>query len=274
MAYQNTNIFLGDSFIPKLYLGENEIDVSPINLNPPVYVIRTDPYASYISYAAPMNYFSASFDMTAYNSDIHASVKGSGTNFVFPTTGSGIVTASADYNHWASDGYVTSMNVGNYVNGGAYGNPVPTELNMGSGDFVYECYVNPTQSVPSNSMLLMWGYPNFASCAIFSNGGIPTMRVYADGVTNDGVLTMTPGTWYHWAMSRSGNNYRGYFNGNLIVTLNSSVGLSTNSPTQILGISTDANPPMYVQDYRIYKGTDKGYTGSTITPPPSIVTYY
>jgi hypothetical protein len=52
-----------------------------------------------------------------------------------------------------------------------------------------------------------------------------------------------------------------------------SLTLGTNNPVRLLGGGTSYSTSQIVQfqDFRIYKGTDKGYTGATITPPPSMV---
>jgi hypothetical protein len=59
-----------------------------------------------------------------------------------------------------------------------------------------------------------------------------------------------------------------------VVTFSGAYTLGTNSPTRLLGGGTGYSTTQAIQyqDFRIYKGTDKGYTGATITPPPSIVT--
>jgi hypothetical protein len=272
MAFLGTNIFLGGTLVGQSYLGNERVEYTPFPEPLALPYIRTDAYSASIVYAQPMNYFSGSFGMTGFDSDIHASIKGTGNNYIFAATGSGAATASAAYVKFSSDGYNTALNIGASKNFGGWGSTtVPTELDLGQGNFVYEVYVNPKSNLFGATMYT--AYSNFGNGVIFNSGGTATMRVLVgeSGVIDGAIGAYSAGNWYHWAISRSGNTYRGYFNGTRVCEGTYGTTLSVNTPTQILGYSTDPNPSVWYQDFRIYKGTDKGYTGATITPPPSMV---
>jgi len=281
MAYQNTDIFLGDRFIPKLYLGENEIDVTPYPTIADLYKIRPDTYSAYIAYAQPMNYFSGSFGMTAFDSDIHAAIKGSGTNYLFAPTGSGTYQANGSKTAFSADGYNTSLKIAGVQNAGGFGpTTVPTDLNMGSSDYVWEAYVNCDTTIgESNNGIAMllaysttgnWGFSQTPSYIRYLVG---PSDMYADSATD---LPKTADVWRHWAFVRSGSNFYCYWNGTKVITMSGSPTIDTNDPVRLLGSDSGYGGVLQIaqyQDFRIYKGTDKGYTGATITPPPSMVTY-
>jgi hypothetical protein len=284
MAYQNTDIFLGDRFIPKLYLGENEIDVTPYTTIQDVYKIRPDKYSDYIAYAQPMNYFSVSFGMTNYMSDIHAAIKGSGTNYYFPISGSGQVIANGSKTNFAADGYATSMQISGSQNAGAWGpTTVPSDLDMGSADFVWEAYVNtdaPIGLASNVGIELMSGYGDTGNWTF--NQAAPNAYIrylvgpgdhYSDSAYG---LPSSANVWRHWAFVKSGANYYCYWNGTRVISFGGGpYTMGVNNPVRLLGGGPgyDQTQTAQYQDFRIYKGTDKGYTGATITPPPSIVTY-
>jgi len=281
MAYQNTNIFLGDRFIPKLYLGDNEIDVTPYPTVTEIYKIRPDTYSAYIAYAQPGNFFSGSFGMTSYLSDIHASIKGSGTNYYFPPSGSGTINANGSKTNFAADGYNTSLFLNGAQNAGAWGpTTVPSDLDMSNSDFVWEGYVNTDAAIggTSSGIAIMSAYSNTGNFTFNGNPSYIRFLVgpgdhYSDSVTT---LDKSANVWHHWAFVKSGANYYSYWDGTKVVTLSGGpYTMGVNNPVRLLGSGPnyDSTQAVQWQDFRIYKGTDKGYTGSTITPPPSMVTY-
>ena len=106
-----------------------------------------------------------------------------------------------------------------------------------------------------------------------------TFNFYTNGSNTTAAFTFTLGTWYHIAMVRSGTNKYIYINGTKIGTGTYTGAINTTTPGaitfwSILGFNsgnTNDGVAKTVQDFRFYLGTDKGYTGATITPPASIV---
>lgn len=250
------------------------------NIQPPAAAaagatIRTDPYAAYIAYAQPMNYFSGSFGMTNFDSDIHASIKGSGTNYKFPTSGSGTYQATAGKTAFASDGYVTSLRLSGDQNAGAWGTATaPTDLQMSNSNFVWEIWVNTDATIINNGIAMLRAYSNTGAWSFSQNPAyirylVGPGDIYLDSATT---LPKTANVWRHWAFVRSGNNFYCYWDGTRVINFSNALTIGLNNPVQLLGqASGDSSQTVQFQDFRIYKGTDKGYTGSTITPPLSMV---
>jgi hypothetical protein len=252
------------------------------NIQPPVAAaagatIRADAYAAYIVYAQPMNYFSGSFGMTNFDSDIHASIKGSGTNYKFPASGSGTYQATAGKTAFAADGYNTSLKLAGAKNAGAFGGTVtPTDLKMSNSNFVWEVWVNTDATIAGQGIAMLraysdtgnWSFSQTPAYIRFLCG--PGDYYFPD---SSNTLTKTANVWRHWAFVRSGNNFYCYWDGTRVINNNyGAITLGNNNPNQLLGqASGDDSQTVQYQDFRIYKGTDKGYTGATITPPLSMV---
>lgn len=279
MAYQGQNVFLGNQLIGRSYLGTKEVSYSPSNVSTgPSYIIRPDTYSSFIAYAQPMNYFSGSFSMTSFDSDIHAAIKGSGTNYRFAPTGSGTYQANGSKTAFSSDGYNTSLKIAGVQNAGGFGpTTVPTDLVMGTSDFVWEAYVNTDASIGQDGIAMLLAYSTtgnwtFSQTPSYIRYLVGPSDLYNDSATN---LPKTADVWRHWAFVRSGSNFYCYWNGTKVATMSGSPTINTNDPVRLLGSDSGYGGALQIaqyQDFRIYKGTDKGYTGSTITPPLSIVT--
>jgi hypothetical protein len=236
--------------------------------------IRADAYSSFIAYAQPMNYFSGSFGMTSYLSDIHASIKGSGTNYSFAPSGSGTIVANGSKTAFAADGYNTSLKISGLQNAGGFGSTtVPSDLQMSTSNFVWEAYVNVDATITNIGMLFAYGNTGnwtFNSDPAYIRYLVGPGDFYADSVDN---LAKTANVWRHWAFVRSGNNFYCYWNGTRVISFSASLTVGNNTPNRLLGAGPDYDSVQITQyqDFRIYKGTDKGYTGATITPPPSMV---
>ena len=253
------------------------------NIQPPVAAaagatIRTDPYSASIVYAQPMNYFSGSFGMTNFDSDIHASIKGSGTNYKFAVSGSGTYQATAGKTKFAADGYVTSLRIGGDQNAGAFGGTVtPADLKMSNSNFVWEAWVNTDATIAGIGLQMLaaygdtgnWTFSQTPAYIRFLCG--PGDYYVPDSSTG---LAKTANVWRHWAFVRSGNNFYCYWDGTRVINNNyGAITLGNNNPNRLLsgGTGYDTSQVAQYQDFRIYKGTDKGYTGATITPPLSMV---
>jgi hypothetical protein len=247
--------------------------------------IRPDPSASFIVYAVPGNYFSGSFSMTNYNTDISQVIRGSGTGYGnLPATGSGTgPNASATQVKWtAADGYYNSLTLGGAKVFGAVANTV-TDFQIGSGDYTIECWVNSASTATRNYFWKNGGTVAGSMMNIgmlFSDGRIRTVlnsganQTAQDTATNSRV----DNTWYHFAFCKSGSTFTVYWNGTRVLNYTNATYATLNngdstSPAQFGGRPDDASQgTFYIQDYRVYKGVAK-YTGATITLPQSIVYY-
>jgi hypothetical protein len=247
--------------------------------------IRPDPSASFIVYAVPGNYFSGSFSMTNYNTDISQVIRGSGNGYGnLPATGSGTgPSASATQVKWTqADGYYNSLTLSGAKVFGAVANTV-TDFQIGSGDYTIEMWSNSASTGTRNYFWKNGGTTagsmmNFGT--LFSDGRI---RLVISSGTNqlstDSVAqTRVSNTWYHVAFVKSGSTYSIYFNGSRVINFTNATYSSLNNgdstaPAQFGGRPDDASQTAYFfQDYRIYKGS-ANYSGATITLPQSMVYY-
>jgi len=239
-----------------------------------VFAFRTDPYSASLFLAVPGSQFST-LGMSSPLQDVSALIKGVGTNVSLISTGSGQLYASSSVlnysgSNWATEGYTTATVTANEKNLGA----LPwNQLNMGNTDFVVEMFLAPV--APD------WANPPFQLHIFGHNGGdslllqwstANTLRFYINGDPLNFSFTRTLGTYYYLAFVRSGSTRSIYINGTRVATNTLSGDFGTEGYCSILGFD-GANDSVgkLVQDFRLYIGTDKGYTGATITVPSSIV---
>ena len=154
--------------------------------------------------------------------------------------------------------------------------PSGSAFTFGTGEYTIECWFRPTTTLNSGSgqrpILAKWGGTSVEWMLDYYAGNL--RAIHRDGTTNfiaNGSQTLTAGTWYHLAMTRSGTNLRVFIDGTLMgtdATLGSSSMNSGAEPVLIgckgdgtgSGISLDG----YVDDVRITKGVAR-YT-STFSP--------
>jgi hypothetical protein len=245
------------------------------------------------------------FQYNGYLSDLRL-VKGTAvytSNFTPPTTPLTTVTNTQLLLNFANAGIFDSSGINNVVTAGSaqasttqvkYGTSsmkfngstdyltmlASPNLDMGTGNFTIECWVYPI-SVANN-------YPSFLSSITGWSAGANSHRFNNVGQANkfsfhlngsagvsagDPYMTSTNtfsfNTWHHYAVTRSGNTWRMFVNGNLENTQTSSVTYNPSLGGLRVGWATwdAANGYFngYVDDLRITKGYAR-YT-SAFTPP-------
>ena len=153
---------------------------------------------------------------------------------------------------------------------------------MGSGDFTLETwlYLNNMPSgedYPYSYWLSSWGvHLNAIGCDWYIGSSLMSISVNVNGDFQvRAAHGITTGQWYHLAVSRHGNNYRGFVDG---VQIGSTIVSSTNptNPTEgyiSIGVAepNDNGAIMdgYMQDFRITKGLAR-YTAN-FTPPVALL---
>ena len=249
----------------------------------PSYQFRNDPYSASLFLAVPGSEFT-SLGMTSPLQDVSALIKGVGSNVSLISTGSGQLYASSSVlnysgSNWADEGYTTALVTANQKNLGALPWNQMTGSNgigMGNQSFVVEGFIAPVApdwgpgpSAPfqmhifghngGDSLLLQW--TTGTQLRYFMNGSPMTFN-----------LTDTQNNYYHFAFVRSGTSRYIYVNGTRVASGTLSGDFDSEGYNSILGFDggNDATGKL-VQDFRVYIGTDKGYTGATITVPSSIV---
>jgi hypothetical protein len=248
----------------------------------PTYSVRTDPYSASLAIAQPYSTFST-LGMTAFTQSLDGLIRtgnqansyqvratGSAGGILFPSASTDTFSGSL----WSAQGYNSSMAISNQQNAGTWVGEI------GSNSFVVEFF--------NNVQAANFGLPPFhgqifglaaGDALTLQYSSTPQFRFYVNGVntwstTPNYNLGFSNANWKHVAMVKSGTNVYVYVNGTRIGVGTRQASIPTGQPNQqILGISNSVNDGLsrLIQDFRFYNGTDKGYTGATITVPDSIV---
>lgn len=253
----------------------------------PVYQVRTDAYSASLVTAQPFSVFSE-LGMTSYTQSIDGLIRtgnlansymiratGSAATYLFASAS--VVSSGSGAYDWSAEGYTSSVSNENSANAGVI---TTATNNIGSSNFVVEFWFNPRQN-HTNPPFHMWCFGSDASSDYltiqYSVGDLFRFYVNSDNTwITTPTFTDTLGTWYHVAFVKSATNAYVYLNGNRIGvgTRPASVTTPPSGVWQLVGVNSGNNNDglrKNVQDYRVYIGTDKGYTGATITVPESIV---
>lgn len=116
---------------------------------------------------------------------------------------------------------------------GGLGSPSSSQLNMGTGDFTVEAWVNTSKLPTTNTFQTSSGGfqtifgtgPNNSGSGSQMYIGTTNLKfdISSDGTGPiDVVHNMNAGLWYHIAVSRSGNTFKAFINGTLVQTATSS----------------------------------------------------
>jgi hypothetical protein len=258
----------------------------------PVYRVRTDAFSASLVTAQPMSIFSE-LGMTSVTQSIDGLIRnnnlansynvratGSASTYLFASAS---VVSSGSFNFNTNDGYTSSISIENSQNAGIVRT---ADYNIGSQNFVVEFWFNPRQNfanppfhlfnfgsdVSSDYLLIQWSNATPDLYRFYVNGN----TTWSTTPTADQGVGVKNGTWYHVAFVKSGTNVYVYLNGNRIGvgTRAATVNTPPSGRWELAGVNSGNNNDglrKNIQDYRFYVGTDKGYTGTTITVPQSIV---
>jgi hypothetical protein len=283
MAVATTQLFLGDTPISYTYIGDAQASIGPTTA--PDYVVRNDAFAQYIKLAMPYSTF-PSLGMTNFYDNIAAVVSGSGTNLPMVPTGSAVggispiftttssLVSSGSYN-FASNGYATSLRISGSQNAGIVTGSL---LDFASQNWVMECWYNYNEVASGNPPFNMFFFGVIDGNSLLLDAAriASTFRINGTGFSATAAWNQTKNVWFHLAYVRSGASTYIYLNGNKIGTgTSAAIGTPANGYWRILGNNSGNNNDgtgKLIQDFRLYIGTDKNYTGSIIPVPDSIVT--
>ena len=259
-------------------------NIQPPTAAGPTYAFRTDAYSASLFLAVPGSQFST-LGMTSPLQDVSSLIRGTGSNISLISTGSGQLYASSSVlnysgSNWATEGYTTALVTANQKNLGALPWTSMTGSNgigMGNQDFVVEMFLAPVApnwgpAITAPFQLHILGTNSGDALLLHWSFGT-TLRFYMDASpVNFTFGNRTLGTYYYFAFVRSGNNKYMYINGTRVGSGTFTGDFDSEQYCSILGFD-GANDSVgkLVQDFRVYIGTDKGYTGATITVPSSIV---
>jgi hypothetical protein len=178
-------------------------------------------------------------------------------------TAAGNVTQSTAQSKWGGKSALFDGN-GDYI---SVANT--SGLDFGTGDFVAEFWIYFTSSVSTSQQILYSETEGGWFIGLFNAGEIGIGRT---GVAWDhyAAHSMTTNSWNHIAVARSGTSLRIYVNGSQVGSTytNSQSYTLAGGALRIGGPGgSEYNITGYIDDVRITKGTARGYTGASITPP-------
>jgi hypothetical protein len=139
-----------------------------------------------------------------------------------------------------------------------------------SGNFVFECWLRWNGTISKDFSAIAIGTNANSQFFLTTKQNRTGLRFGLTGVSEIGTgsFTWVPDTWYYVALVRSGSAIRMYVDG-ANVTDGSPTGSNTFSGE--LRLAGDGSGPydsnIYLDDVRLTAGSDRSYTGSTITVP-------
>ena len=194
---------------------------------------------------------------------------GSGNTFIDSSlspktiTASGNATQSATQSRWGGKSAF-------FTGTSRLSSSTSSAFSFGDGDFVVEMWVYPSGASGFQTLFSTRSSDtNQDSNNVFLglNTGTLTPIVYTNGLVLSGSSSLSAGAWSHIAFVRESGVVSIYLNGTRIGSAsfttsitgtNASVGLTQNSEHQFSG---------YIDDVRVTSGSNRGYTGATITVP-------
>jgi hypothetical protein len=284
MAEVALSAYLGGTEVGKYYIGDTLVAFNPFEYRGDQYSVRNDVYGAYIVLAIPYSNYSE-LGMQAYTSSIDGLVRDNNINnsYMLRLTSSAasysfasasVVSSGSSYD-WGAQGYTSSLSL---YNNAVAGTITTTVANISSSNFVVECWYRKTENFTNPPFHKQFFGQNSGDFVLNSYSTGNVFRFFVNAVntwTTTPNATLVNNTWYHIAFVKSGTNVYVYLNGNRIGVGTRAAGVNQSGISfwNIIGQTSTNNDNLggNVQDYRFYIGTDKGYTGATITVPQSIV---
>jgi len=279
-----------------LFTATSFYNVQPVAIVGSPYKTRVDAFGSSVIVAVPGTNFTSlggTFGQTNFQSDISATVRGSGVNQNLIVTSSSAtnvciisssVVNSGSYDFATDGGYTTSVfqeDAGSI--GAVFGT---TFSNFISTDWVVETWVYLQERMfvaggpPFHKSILRNTNTSFSTDISFVSNNSPLYRLrYIVGSNQyfSSTIASNLNAWYHvaFAFNTATNTINGYWHGTRVLSTAVAGSPTTNLWYRLLGGDMGANDGAKgsLQDYRITIGSNRGYTGATITPPDSIVEY-
>jgi hypothetical protein len=258
-------------------------NIQPVEVGPPPgpsFAVRTDPYSASLVLAMPFANFSE-LGMTSYTQSLDGLIRtgnqansykiratGSSAAYLYPSAS----TVSFSSSLWSDEGYTSSMAIQNAQNAGTY------VAELSSNSFVVEFWINVQGSFTNPPFHGHIFGQNAGDALTIQYSSTPQFRFYVNtantwSTTPNFNLGTNNQNWKHVAIVKSGTNAYVYVNGTRIGVGTRAATINSGQANQFILGTNSNNDGLFrlIQDYRVYVGTDKGYTGATITVPQSIV---
>lgn len=135
--------------------------------------------------------------------------------------------------------------------------PTSSSFNFGTGDFTVECWVNWSSTTTDRGIISRYAGASSGWALRYDNTSGPTLN-WINGDTSILIASHTPiaGTWYHYAVCRSGTTLRIFINGTQSASTTYSGNQDTSSTLYIGQLSNTLWPVNgYISNVRILKGT-------------------
>jgi large repetitive protein len=149
-------------------------------------------------------------------------------------------------------------------NGAAYGVTAVTQtspaLGFGTGDFCIEGWSYTSNA--SSDLQYLFYLPSGVFVAIQRVDGYPQLRINNGSWQYSDAFEVPHGQWNYIAVSRTSGQLSAYVNGTRVFTAADSRNYGASDK-----FYTAINLNGFVDEIRVTKGSDRGYTGSTITVP-------
>jgi hypothetical protein len=189
----------------------------------------------------------------------------------------GSATQSTAQSKWGGSSALLGGGSSNYL---SVGNS--SAFAFGADDFVIEFWLWFTQTGTQFQLFSLAGNQSGGLTPLFlekTSGGTIAMSWSSNGsnwvTAGDGFAggstTLATSTWHHVALSRSSGTFRIYINGDLDFTdAASNAAMQTGGDNPSIGVwpkYPGSGGPFHIDDFRITKGSNRGYTGATITVP-------
>lgn len=275
-------------------------NIQPVVAAGVAYLIRTDPSSSFVQLAVPGTNFGSVFGQTGFQNDISSYVRGNGTNVTLIVTSSSATNVCIPSSSVVTSGSFDFANVGGYTtsvfqeDAGSMGavtssfgafNSVGYPSPATNGDFVVECWLYLqerlyTPGAPFHKSIIRDTASSFSCDMSFPSTGpnspLGRLRMIRGGnQVLSSNFSWNLNAWYHvafsWTASTGAVNL--YWHGNRVLNTTLTDANTTGLWYRILGGDMGVNDGAKgsVQDFRVTIGSNRGYTGATITVPNSIV---
>jgi len=151
--------------------------------------------------------------------------------------------------------------------------PASEDWDFGSGDFVVDFWWRPTNTTVPRGLICAGSATDFWEALWTPSGNLLIFQQKTGGVWGFNVSqgqSVSLNIWHHIAFVRDGNNVYFYYDGNRIKSADCTGDTFDGADgTLVIGNSKSGNNigRGYFDEIRVSKGTNRGWTGATITVP-------